>query len=139
MMFFSTRKALANTSGLILGSNPNTALAMVIVPGFWLPKLANATALVFPTFNWKWMRPCGMTDISGVQIFGKELVLLGGIGRVGSDEPDVESAFHQEEGFGGTGVGVGWVDPIRGKVEASHGNAESVEAFELVDVDWSHG
>ena len=76
--------------------------------------------------------------ISRVQVLGEELVLLGGIGRVGSDEPDIESAFHQEEGFSGTRVGVGWVDPIRGEVEASHGNTESVEASKLVHVDWCH-
>ena len=76
--------------------------------------------------------------ISRVQILGEELVLLGGISRVGCDEAHVESAFHQEEGFSGTRVGVGWIDPIRGEVETSHGNAESVEAFELVDIDRSH-
>ncbi|KAG6401903.1 hypothetical protein SASPL_138771 [Salvia splendens] len=58
--------------------------------------------------------------ISRVQVLGEELVLLGGgIGRVGSDEPHVESAFHQKEGFSSTRMGVGRVDPVRGEVEAS--------------------
>ncbi|KAF4373327.1 hypothetical protein F8388_026158 [Cannabis sativa] len=46
-------KALARTSGLIGGLDPNTALAMVITPGFWLPNPAKAKAGVFPILNWK--------------------------------------------------------------------------------------
>ncbi|KAF4365867.1 hypothetical protein F8388_002737 [Cannabis sativa] len=50
---FSNMKALARTSGLIGGLDPNTALAMVITPGFWLPNPAKAKAGVFPILNWK--------------------------------------------------------------------------------------
>ncbi|KAF4365864.1 hypothetical protein F8388_002734 [Cannabis sativa] len=46
-------KFKARTSGLIGGSEPNTALAMVITPGFWLPNPAKAKAGVFPILNWK--------------------------------------------------------------------------------------
>ena len=57
-------KALTRTSVFIGGLDPKTAFAMVINPGFWLLRPANATALVFPMLNWKWMRPIGNTKTS---------------------------------------------------------------------------
>ena len=62
--FWSNWNALARKSGLIGGSDPKTALAMVMTPGFWLLRPAKATALVFPILNWKWMRPTGNTNTS---------------------------------------------------------------------------
>ena len=41
------------TSADIAGFDPNTAFAMVITPGFWLPSEAMATAFVVPTLSWK--------------------------------------------------------------------------------------
>ena len=60
----SNWKALARTSGLIGGLDPKTAFDMVINLGFWLLRPANATALVYPMLNWKWMRPIGNTKTS---------------------------------------------------------------------------
>ena len=48
----------------IAGVEPKTALAMVMTPGFWLLRAAMATALPYPTFLWKWMRPTGKTNTS---------------------------------------------------------------------------
>ena len=52
------------TSGLMGGSDPKTALAMVISPGFWLLRPEKDTALVSPMLNWKWIRPIGNTKTS---------------------------------------------------------------------------
>ncbi|KAF4350852.1 hypothetical protein G4B88_027765 [Cannabis sativa] len=51
IMFLSTWKALARTSGLMGGSEPNTAFAMVITPAFRLLRAAKATAGVCPLLN----------------------------------------------------------------------------------------
>ncbi|CAH2079154.1 unnamed protein product [Thlaspi arvense] len=57
-------KALARTFGSIAGLDPNTVLAIVITPAFWLLKAAIATAGVRPRLNWKWMSPSGNTNTS---------------------------------------------------------------------------
>ncbi|KAK8482232.1 hypothetical protein V6N13_027121 [Hibiscus sabdariffa] len=68
--FLSNWKAFVRTSGLIGGFDPNTALAMVITPAFWLLSPANATAAVFPRLYWKWIKPIGKTKTSpGYRIF----------------------------------------------------------------------
>lgn len=61
---FLARKALVRTSTDIGGFEPNTALATVTIPGFWLLKAAIAAAGVLPTWSWKWMRPPKKTKTS---------------------------------------------------------------------------
>ncbi|KAK6288985.1 hypothetical protein POUND7_000526 [Theobroma cacao] len=58
---FSSLKALARRSGLMAGSDPNTALiAIVMTPGFWLLKAARATA----------RKPRGIYEIQERELFG---------------------------------------------------------------------
>ena len=56
--------AFARIVGFMAGLAPNTVLAIVMTPGFWLLRAANATAGALPMFAWKWMSPSGNTNTS---------------------------------------------------------------------------
>ena len=56
----------------------------------------------------------------------------------GAHESHVQGALGQKQDLGGPGVGVGHVDTSLGEVDARHGDAQRVEACEVVDVGSRH-
>lgn len=67
----------------------------------------------------------------------KDLPLVDGLGAEGvgrGDKPHGQFAFEDEHNLGGTRVSVGWVEAAGCVVDACHGDAERIEAGDLLDV-----
>ncbi|GER49655.1 adenine deaminase 1 [Striga asiatica] len=91
MLITGPDRASNQKSGKTEGSDPNTALDKVTTPGFWLLKLAIATALVLPRLYWKCMSPLGNKNTSpACRIFVYSL--FSSFGFVGLD--DMKPAYN---------------------------------------------